>query len=98
MPTTVTNRGIRFGLRALFVAVALVACAVFVYRLLPNDLSWAELQSIRPGMSEAEVVELLGRPDRVTAGGGGKSTWYYGSIIPDWVDFENGRVVEAVRF
>lgn len=91
------RRWFRFSLRTLFVVVMVAACAAYLYTFLPNELTSAELSSIKRGMTESEVIELVGRPDAMTFGENGKTTWTYG-FIPDWVEFKDGRVVEAVQF
>ena len=92
------RRWFRFSLRTLFMVAAVVACGAYFYTLLPNELTWTELKSLKPGMTELEVIELVGRPDAMEPDREGRSFWYYGSFFPDSVEFKDGRVVNAVRF
>jgi hypothetical protein len=90
----------RFSLRRLLFFVVIAGVAFMVYRWLPNELTIQELNSIRPGMTEAEVLELVGRPDEIRSH---RETpdevdWTYNPFFGDTVRFKDGRVVSATRF
>lgn len=92
------RRWFRFGLLAMFVAVTAVACVAYLYTLLPNELTPAELKSIQLGMTESEVIALVGRPDIMKTEPDGTTWWWYGRILGESIVFKNGRVVQNERF
>ena len=68
-----------------------------------NDARAAERKFVRSGMSEAEVLKRLGRPD-VTSGGSrrGNHRWAYLPVPADpgtitTLTFQNGNVVDVER-
>jgi hypothetical protein len=98
------RRWFQFSLRTLMIVVtaaAIVSALVSaIASRLPNEnhLTQKELQSVKPGMTEVQVRELLGKPDGITPNGIGGVDWEYGGLWPDLVEFKDGRVVTAFRF
>ena len=91
------RRWLQFSLRTLLIGVAIVAVSAAIISRLPNELTWQQLQTIKPGMTEDEVRELVGRPDAIRINDQGSVDWKYGSFWPDTVEFKSGRVVAAYR-
>jgi len=94
---------IRSILLALALPVALLACAVPTMSKAPSERAMARVQ---PGMSTAEVEQLLGRPD------GGTATYLSGETVSGWrvplarggataayfnVHYRDGKVVRTSR-
>jgi outer membrane protein assembly factor BamE (lipoprotein component of BamABCDE complex) len=83
---------LQFSLRTLLVvmAVCAVLCAVGVtlYNSLPNDVTRAEIDQLRPGMTKDEVQAILGKPDDIDQTqiyGQAGERWNYG--IWGWMIF-----------
>lgn len=73
----------RTGVRALCVALALMLCACA-----GANFDWEDTERITPGMTEAEVVSILGRPySRAQEGRVTVLTWSYAGA------FGGGRAV-----
>ncbi len=92
------RRWFQFSLRTLFVGVAAVAVVCAVVSRIPNEITWKQVQSIKVGMTEDEVRELLGRPNAVSPNESGGIDWKYGGEDEDRIEFKNGRVVSAMKF
>jgi SmpA / OmlA family len=90
--------GFQFSLRTLLIVVTVAALVCALVSRLPNELTLKQLQSVKVGMSEDQVRELLGRPDAITPNENGGVDWEYGMLFPDVIEFKDGRVVSAVRF
>jgi hypothetical protein len=101
-PPKRTRRWFQFSLRSLLIVVTVAAlvCALLsaVVSRLPNELTLKQLRSVKVGMSEDPVLELLGRPDAITPNENGGVDWEHGMLFPDVIEFKDGRVVSAVRF
>jgi hypothetical protein len=94
------RRWFQFSLRSLLIAVAVTAllCAIVSRLPKPNELTLKQLQSIKAGMTEDKVLELVGRPNSIRPNEKGGVDWFYGILFPDWIELKDGRVVSAIRF
>jgi hypothetical protein len=98
------RRLLQFSLRTLFVVMAFFAllCAVGVtlYNSLPNEVTRAEIDQLRPGMTKGEVQAILGRPDEISqtnTDGQSGERWTYG--IWGWmIFFVDDSFVQAELF
>jgi hypothetical protein len=89
-----------FGLRGLFVFVAICSVCAWVYSCLPNEVTQAELSRVKAGMPPKEVMAILGPPDhvyRAIRDGKREETWLYG-FMGAIVKFEDDRCVSAIWF
>jgi hypothetical protein len=90
----------RFTLRTMLWGI--VACSVLcamvlrVYGplLFPNDVTVEEVRQLKTGMTPAEVLAILGRPNHVICREESEY-WVFGSTL--WIDFYDGRCEEAYR-
>jgi outer membrane protein assembly factor BamE (lipoprotein component of BamABCDE complex) len=72
------RRRFQFRLRTLFVVFTVAAIVCAILSRIPNEISWKQVQSIKVGMTEDEVRELLGRPNAVSPNDYGGVDWKYG--------------------
>jgi hypothetical protein len=67
------------------------------WRVFRHDkLTSAQISSIKPGMTEPEVIGLVGHPNKIEQVRDGKTIWSYGTFIPDWIEFKDGHVTSAL--
>jgi hypothetical protein len=94
------RRILRAWLWTLVIFATVVAVPSTALFLLPrsNELTRQQLDSVKTGMSEDQVRDLLGRPDSIKPNENGGVDWNYGILYPDRIEFKAGRVVSAVRF
>ena len=103
-PSTAERKRIRrrfqFRLRTLMIGVTVVALVTAVISRLPmpNEITLKQLQSVKEGMTEDQVRDLLGRPDAIRPNVSGGVDWQYGILWPDVIESKDRRVVSAIRF
>jgi hypothetical protein len=86
----------RFGLNGLLIGTALLAVAVAIYRLIPNQMTAAERARIVSGMDEKAVLAIADQPARIEERDGFVNWWYdYELLAQVAVRFKNGHVVET---
>jgi hypothetical protein len=89
----------RFGLMALFAVIAAVGVLVSLWNPFPKP-SRTNVDKIELGMTEDDVAELIGQPDRVvTNNEDGRVAYVYdlGNGEAWLVVFEDGRVMRNVE-
>ncbi len=85
----------RFGLAGLFALVAACAVLVSLWNPLVEPRSAPSLNDIKRGMTEAEVAELVGKPDTVETYDGVTITRFQ-LADGDWiVGYKDGRVYNS---
>lgn len=89
-----SKRRFRFGLRGLLASVAVCALGVFAYSWLPNYVTTAELSQLRRGMTQEEVREILGAPDKIKRYPDGNERWDYGIMSVVVLIDKDGTYVE----
>lgn len=101
-----TAKPFQLRLRILFIAIAVSAVPLALYRL--HDHYWTaewsagsevtdeQLGKVKVGMTAAEVRAILGEPDEVTTSEKSE-TWGYGFGL-GIVRLENGKCTGAYRF
>jgi hypothetical protein len=88
----------RFGLHGLFALIAAVAVLASLWNPLIQPRTRSNLQRVRRGMTQAEVVKLVGDPDTVNVFRGVMSTRYQLTAEETWiVSYIEERVHVAFR-
>lgn len=82
-------------------AITLVAALVLLAGCAGTSFNWDQARQIRPGMTESELEQLMGRPYLVRSGPEGHTwVWSYASALTSDVKsvsvvLREGRVVSA---